>query len=677
MGSVNYNLKGIRIKIAIYGTPRSGKYSFLESMCKITSTQGNLQVFSDDNGDVFSFVPIVKNSRSENINLQIKMMGARDKKGDGIVWQSIFKDVDGIIFICRVRGEMLTETTNYIKKMQEYISLFGPREYSVPIALFYNKFESDMSIEDFDKKVNQSHLRYFSGDLSDILPFISAVRYVVKDSLRKHQSDYEKLGGRHDIEGAFDIVEVFRPSGVQIAEGSVIISPPAEGRTSPDKETVDIVPPPPPLQEEEKGSLPPKTIELSEEAVEELSEIVEERADEIKPTKDDTVKVTLPVFEMSELSERMDIFKRLIGEIEQASHFFSLKISGILDEHRSFSEIVERYQMAYERLTSENREMSDEIGRLKKSLSELQKGIAEIDSLRNRNAALEREMENIKSEFRGLQVEKEKADRLVVERERLIQDKESLLAIKITEVDELMERLKTCELERDRMRVESQTLLQRTKELEERLSGLDSEYNKLSDEYAKLQEEVLALKADAEELQTNIGIKERDLQEQKNSSNAEIERLRKEIDSLSVRLGSRTTPDSDEEMRRLSSDMVNMQIELAQKDDRIKELEASLAEKVREIEEMRALLPQKRATTTTDTVNPQMLAKTIVSNLKMKYWDDMLASLKNGSFQRKYNPVFVELKKAYDSKVPPTVENRDQILQDELKGLLEELKKNV
>jgi chromosome segregation ATPase len=668
MGTINQNLRGIRIKVAVFGTPKSGKFSFLNSMCKITSTQGNLQVFTDENGDVFSFVPIVKSLYSENINLQIKMMGARDKKGDGIVWQSIFKELDGLIFMCRLRRDAIEETEKFLKKTFEYISHFGPREYSVPVVIFYNKHEPDISVEEFDKRVNTLHLKTFSGSLDDVLPFISAVRYVVKESLKKHQKDYERLGGKKNIEDAFEIVEVFRPAGVQVAEGSVIINPPEEETHRREKgvegSTVSRGVPPQPPKEDTRGGV------VSEEDLEELSEIVED-----KKVSEDTVKVKMPTPGISDLSDRFDSIVKQIREIEKASQFFTLKISDVVKEISSAGESALRFQTEYNSLLSEREKLSREILELRKEYEVTKRRVDELLSLEQKNSELQSKIEGILKEMEDYKKEKADLERLLVEKERVIAEKESLMAIKVTEVDEIKENLKKMEIEKEKLMLENRTLNDRVTVLESRVKLLETENKRLTDELSKSQEEMLACKAEAEELQTNLGIKERELGELMKSKEEEIGRLKSDIAALKAELENRSAPSNDEEVRRLSSEIVNLQIEIASKDDRIKELENELSAKIREIEEMKAARPVK--TTTTETVTPQMLARTIVANLKMKYWDDMLKSLRDGTFQKKYNPVFVELKKAYDSKIPENVENRDAIFQAELKQLIEELKKNI
>ncbi len=663
MGSVNQNLRGIRLKVAIFGTPKSGKYSFLQSMCKITSTQGNMQLFSDESGDVFSFVPIVRSVFSENINLQVKMMGARDKRGDGLIWQSIFKDVDGLVFLCRAKNEFLPQIAEYLHKMQEYLTHFGPREYSVPVAIFYNRYESDIAIEELDRKVNTAHLRFFSGELSDILPFISAVRYVVKESLRKHQADYEKFGGKKNIEEAFEIVEVFRPAGVQIAESSVIVNPPEEQKKT---QEIKMPPPPPAAEDEGKAEIP-----LKEDDIEELSDLVEE-----KPVKESTVKVKTPVFDFSGLSDKGSQLSKMIDEVEQASQFFTLKISDLKREYLSLGQIFEQIQGAYGALREENRELSRKLSDMRALYEGALESGRDNESLKAANDELKKVIEEEKRKTEELKSKLSEAERNLTERDRIIQDNKSLLAIKITETDELKERIKNLETEREKVLIEKRSLDDKVIVLESKLKALEEEKNRLNEENSRIQEEMLACRAESEELQTNLGIKERELEELRKAGESETGKLKAEIAALSSELAGRAAPSNDEEVRRLSSELVNLQIEMAQKDDRIKELEESLSLKIREIEELRASKPPKTSTTT-ETISPQMLAKTIISNLKLKYWDDMIASLKEGTFQKKYNPVFVELKKAYDSKIPESTENRDAIFQSELKNLLEELKKSV
>ncbi len=667
MGSINQNLRGIRLKIALFGTPKSGKYSFLESMCKITSTQTNLQVFSDDSGDVFSFVPIVRSVFSENINLQIKMMGARDKRGDGLVWQSIFKEVDGLIFICKMGSRYQAQVTEYLHKMKEYLTHFGPRDYTVPIAIFYNKYESDTKVEDFDKIVNQSHLRYFSGDLLDILPFIAAVRYVMKESLKKHQSDYEKFGGRKNIEEAFEIVEVFRPAGVQVAESSVIINQPSEKDVKKSVESKLPPSPSPSAEKEEKGS----DISLREEEIEELSDLVEE-----KQQRESTIKIQTPLFDFSNLTEKGILLSKMIKEIEQASQFFTLKISDLKNEYNLLEQIFDRIQGAYGALRDENKSLTGKLSDMKAAYDEVCKKEDEIRSIMATNEDLKKSLSEEKKKVEDLQNKINEAERRISEMERLIQDKESLLAIKVNETDELKEKIKVMETDREKLSYEKISLQDKILVLESKYKALEEERNRLNEEISRLQDEVLASRAESEELQTNLGIKEREIVEIRKASEGEIERLKNEISNLMTEIANKSVPANDEEVRRLSSDIVNLQIELAQRDDRIKELEDMLSQKIKEIEELKASRPPK-ASTTTETINPQMLAKTIISNLKLKYWDDMIASLKDGTFQKKYNPVFVELKKAYESKIPETVENRDTIFQTELKSLLEDLKKSI
>ncbi|MGB9599364.1 MAG: hypothetical protein ACPL7I_02330 [Myxococcota bacterium] len=664
MGSVNQNLRGIRIKIALFGTPKSGKYSFLQSMCKITSTQGNLQLFSDENGDVFSFVPIVRSVFSENISLQVKIMGARDKKGDGIVWQSIFKDVDGLLFLCRTKKDSVQEITEYLHRLNEYMTHFGPRDYSVPKAIFYNKYESDMKVEELNKLVNKGNLRYFSGDLSDILSFISAIRFLVKEGLKKHQSDYERMGGKKNIEEAFEIVEVFRPAGVQMAENNVIINLPEEKEASTNVEIK--VPPPPPPEEEIKTEQG-----LKEEEIEELSEMVEE-----KLPRESTVKVKVPVLDFSHLSEKGELLSKMMGEIEQASQFFTLKISDLKGEFLSLTKLLEGVQPAFNNLMEENRSLSDKISTLKIENKKLSDKDKELQEQIKRNEELKRSVELSTRNIEELNAKILELEKTISEKDRIIHDKESLLAIKVTETDELKERLKALEMEKEKIGIDKRTIEDKLTVLQSKYSLLEEENKKLSEDASRLQEEILACKAESEELQTNLGMKERELEELKSAGKEEIESLKKEIDRLSLELKERAAPSNDEEVRRLSSEIVNLQIDIAQKEDRIKELEAELADKIKQIEELKASKPSRGAPTS-ETVNPSMLAKTIVANLKLKYWDDMLRSLKDGTFQKKYNPVFVELKKAYDSKVPETFENRDAIFQNELKGLLEELKKSV
>lgn len=662
MGSINQNLRGIRIKIALFGTPKSGKYSFLQSMCKITSTQGTLQVFSDESGDIFSFVPIVKSVFSENINLQIKMTGARDKRGDSLVWQSVFKDIDGLVFLCMAKRELAPLAIEYIHKMQELITHFGPREYSVPIAIFYNRLESDIGIEEFDKKVNTAHLRYFAGDLNDILPFISAVRYVVKESLKKHQSDYERLGGKKKIEEAFEIVEVFRPAGVQMAESNVIITPPEEP-----KKTIEIKMPPLPPKEIENNT----TLSLQEEEIEELSELVEE-----KSSSESTVKVRSPLFDFTSLIEKKDILQKKIGEIEQASQFFTLKISDLKNDYSVLEKIFDQFQSAYGALREENQTLNTKLSEMKLAYEEELRSKGDLLALKAKNEELSKTVEEYEKRIEELKGKIIQLEKEITEKDRIIQDKESLLAIKITETDELKAMMKALETEKEKFIIEKRTLEDRLVVIESKYKAAESERMKLADENTKLQEEILASKAELEEIQTNMGIKERELLEIKKASEVEVERLKAEISRLSSELSAKSAPSNDEEVRRLSSELVNLQIELAQKDDRIKELEESLASKIKEIEELKAAKPPK-VSTTSETISPQMLAKTIVSNLKLKYWDDMIASLRDGTFQKKYNPVFMELKRVYDAKIPESVENRDVIFQTEIKNLLEELKKNV
>ncbi|MCX7945192.1 MAG: hypothetical protein N2746_11860 [Deltaproteobacteria bacterium] len=659
MGSINLNLRGIRLKIGIFGTPKSGKYSFLQSMCKVTSTQGNLQLFSDDNGDVFSFVPIIKSVYSENINLQVKIMSARDKKGDGIVWQSIFKDIDGLIFLCRARKEYITQITEFLHKMQEFITHFGPREYSVPVAIFYNKFESDISIEELNKKVNVSNLKFFSGDLSDILPFISAVRFVVKESLKKHQVDYEKIGGKRNIEDAFEIVEVFRPAGVQIAESSVIINPPIEE----DDKMPSISTPK--AEDKSVGT-------LKEEDIEELSELVEER----QPSSDSTVRIKTPIIDFVSIFEKGDLVQKMVGEIEQASQFFTLKISDLKREYISFQQFFEQIQSAYNSLKEENQNLSEKLTKMKSAYEEIVKKGSDVETIRAKYEDTKRTLEENNKKIEEMNQKISSLERDLIEKERLIQDKESLLAIKVTEVDELKARLKHSDTEKEKLSIERRGLTDKLTVLESKFKAVEEEKNRLLEENSKIQEEMLACRAEAEELQTNLGIKERELGELKKSSEEEINKLKTEVAALRAELADKSVPSNDEEIRRLSSELVNLQIELAQRDDRIKELEESLANKIKELEELKSLKSPKPSTTS-ETITPQMLAKTIISNLKLRYWDDMIASLKDGTFQKKYNPVFMELKKAYDSKIPENVENRDVFFQAELKALLEELKKNI
>jgi len=669
MGSINQNLRGIRIKVAVFGTPKSGKFSYLNGMCKITSTQGNLQIFSDENGDVFSFVPIVKSLYSENINLQIKMMGARDKKGDGIVWQSIFKDLDGLIFICRLKRDAVEETEKFLKKTYEYLSHFGPREYSVPVVIFYNKHESDISVEEFDKRVNPLHLRAFSGTLEDVLPFIAAVRYVVKEGLKKHQKDYEKLGGKKSIEDAFDIVEVFRPAGVQMAEGSVIINPPDEdeqkGHEKEESPVVSKSVPPPPPDADSQESV------VSEEELEELSEIVEE-----KKVSENTVKVKMPTPPMSELPDKIEGISKMVKEIEQASQFFTLKISNIVKENATLQEIALKFQTAYNTLVSENDRLSEELSNLKKVYEEATKKMEGLPLMEGKNAELQEKIDELVREAERNKEERANLDRMIAEKDRVISEKESLLAIKATEVEEIKEKVKSIEVERERRAIESKELTDKITVMESKIKLLETENKRLSDELSKSQEEILACKAESEELQTNLGMKEREIVELVRSKDEEINKLKTEISSLSAELENKSVPSNDEEVRRLSSELVNLQIDLASREDRIRELESELSAKIKELEDIKASKPPKGATTT-ETITPQMLARTIVANLKMKYWDDMLKSLKDGTFQKKYNPVFVELKRAYDSKIPEAVENRDAIFQAELKQLIEELKNNI
>lgn len=665
MGSVNQNLKGIRIKIALFGTPKSGKYSFLQSMCKITSTQGNLQLFSDESGEVFSFVPIVRAIFSENINLQVKIVSARDKSGDGIVWQSVFKDVDGLLFMCKAKNDSVQQTNEYLHKLREYMKHFGPRDYAVPIAIFYNKFESDVKIEDLNKQVNKENLRYFSGDLNDILPFISAIKYLVKESLRKHQADYERLGGKKSIEEAFEIVEVFRPAGVQMVEGSsVIINPPKEEEK---KKTIEIKIPPPPPPEEEKST----ATDLKEEDVEELSELIEEKA-----PAESTVKVKNPVFDFSSLSDKGEILSKMMNEIEQGSQFFTLKISDLKREFLSLVKVLEGAQQSYNVLMEENKSLSARLSELKATCDKMPEKEKEIQDLLSKNEELEKRLISSQKSADELKNKISELEKGISEKDRIIQDKESLIAIKVSETEEIKNKLKTIETEKEKIGIEKRAIEDKIVVLESKIKLLEDENRKVSEEFSKLQDEMLALRAESEELQTNLGIKERELEELKKASEEEIEKLKKEINNLSLELQNKSVPSNDEEVRRLSSELVNLQIDISQKDDRIKELENELAEKIKQIEELKSAKPP-RGTTTTETISPQMLAKTIIANLKLKYWDDMLSSLKDGTFQKKYNPVFVELKKAYDSKIPETFENRDAIFQNELKGLLEELKKNI
>ncbi len=664
MGSINQNLRGIRIKIALFGTPKSGKYSYLQSTCKITSTQGNLQVFSDESGDIFSFVPIVRSVFSENINLQIKIMGARDKRGDGLVWQSIFKDVDGLIFICKAGSGYISQISEHLHKMQEYITHFGPRDYNVPVAIFYNKYDSDIPPEEIDKKVNTSHLRFFSGDLNDILPFISAIRYVVKEGLKKHQKDYEKLGGKKTIEDAFEIVEVLRPTGVNMAEGNVIINPPREDETEKAPEKNRTAPPPP-----VKAAYPQESLKETE--IEELSELIENN----KPDEN-TAKTRTPLFDFGDLLEKGSLLSKMINEIEQASQFFTLKASDIKKDYSSYEQIIEQAQSAYNMLKEENRSLSEKITQIKTELEDALKSAEEIKSLRAESESLKKRLEDSNKAAEQINNKVLELEKVVSEKDRLIQEKESLLVIKATEVDELKDRIKNLETEKERTAIEKRTQDDRITVLESKYKAADGERIRLSEEIARLQEEILACKAESEELQTNLGAKEREIDDLKNSYEKEIEKLKSEISTLSTELSAKSVPSNDEEVRRLSSELVNLQIELAQKDDQIKDLETKLSNKLKEIETLKVAKPPK-ASTTTETISPQMLAKTIISNLKLKYWDDMLNSLKDGTFQNKYKPIFAELKKAYNTKIPATVENRDTIFQTELTVLLEELKKNI
>ncbi|MFA6034185.1 MAG: GTPase domain-containing protein, partial [Myxococcota bacterium] len=195
MASINYQRKGIRISIALFGPEDAGKSSVLSRLNAMCSNPPEIMTAKEDGGKVLSFFAPLAVKKLEGVELLARFLTAEDHKGDGRIWASVLRQTDGVIFIADSTEGREADNLKAHELLKEHFPTGIPE---TALVFIYNKQDKDKatSFEKLNAVLNPLGRPSFMSDPSGKHDMAEAAQYIVRASFQRYQQQFEAMGGK-------------------------------------------------------------------------------------------------------------------------------------------------------------------------------------------------------------------------------------------------------------------------------------------------------------------------------------------------------------------------------------------------------------------------------------------------------------------------------------------------
>ena len=229
MANINYQRKGIRITIVVFGPRQSGKHSFLERLRTMSKMPGEMMSVPEEGGELFSFFASLEPKKVDGVEVHARFLTARDFKGDGTIWLNVLKQADGVVFVADSGPGQEFENLTAQSILNQ---LFPGAAADTALVFFYNKGDlaGAQNKGQLDGEINIGKKPSFVGNSLTGAGVGEAALATVKAAFARFQKQFAEMGGSGPLDARI---------GLALAGSS---SPPAPAAPQP----AQVEPPAPP-----------------------------------------------------------------------------------------------------------------------------------------------------------------------------------------------------------------------------------------------------------------------------------------------------------------------------------------------------------------------------------------------------------------------------------------------
>ncbi|MBI5526265.1 MAG: hypothetical protein HY897_08015 [Deltaproteobacteria bacterium] len=193
MANINYQRKGIRITVAVFGPGKSGKHSFLESLRRMSKAPAEMMSVREEGGEMFSFFVSAEPRKLDGVELHARFLTARDIEGGGRVWESVLKQADGAIFVADCSPGAEFENL----KAQSIFNHLLSQGASEASAFFFNKGDLPRAVgkDRMNTDLNPAGKPSFAGNTLSGQNVAEAALSVARAAFGRFQKPFEEMAG--------------------------------------------------------------------------------------------------------------------------------------------------------------------------------------------------------------------------------------------------------------------------------------------------------------------------------------------------------------------------------------------------------------------------------------------------------------------------------------------------
>jgi hypothetical protein len=195
MANINYQRKGIRISVAVFGPEGAGPVRVLETLRDLCLNPADMMSVREEGGEVLSFFAPLRPRKVDGVEVQAKFVSARDSRGDGRIWNGVLRQADGVVFMMDFSPHAADSNSKAATILN---SLFPVRSPDTAVSFLFANSEGDPPSHVIEKANPAGKpacvLNAVPGpELRDSATLITA------NTLARFQRQYETMGGKGSL----------------------------------------------------------------------------------------------------------------------------------------------------------------------------------------------------------------------------------------------------------------------------------------------------------------------------------------------------------------------------------------------------------------------------------------------------------------------------------------------
>jgi predicted nucleic acid-binding Zn-ribbon protein len=191
MASINYQRKGVRISIAVFGSGDAGAAPALDLIRRLCDPPPEMMSIKEDDGEVVSFFAPIDPKKADGIEFMARFFSATDSKGDLRIWSSLLKQADGVIFVTGPADSAADPNS----KARILLDGFFPLKIADTPVVFLCTGECSGDPDTMDKRLQTAGKPVFIANPRTGAA-IEAAGAAFKGAINRFQRQFELMGGQ-------------------------------------------------------------------------------------------------------------------------------------------------------------------------------------------------------------------------------------------------------------------------------------------------------------------------------------------------------------------------------------------------------------------------------------------------------------------------------------------------